>query len=328
MEPATIGVYEREADRYLSRRKAFQPELAAAFSTRVEPGRVRADLGCGPGLYLDRLGGPVVGVDAAFAMLRLAREARPDVPVLQADLEALPFRPGALGGAWASKSLQHIPRGRLPMTLARLHRSMRPGAPFTFCVLAGEADELSDDDFPGRWLSFWETARLADVLQGAGFDVDAVWTDRQLLNVTGARAHAVPDTVGEGMRVLVCTDQPSSSEADALIRFAARDAGLAPAETEPIAAVHEPDVGIFHAVNRIGHDATRDEHAAGFARLVRLVEWLQPQVVCVAAESVWRATVDPHATLGLQAKAMNGRPVYLASVDQLGEHLRVASTLG
>ena len=93
MEPATIGVYEREADRYLSRRKAFQPELAAAFSTRVEPGRVRADLGCGPGLYLDRLGGPVVGVDAAFAMLRLAREARPDVPVLQADLEALPFRP-------------------------------------------------------------------------------------------------------------------------------------------------------------------------------------------------------------------------------------------
>ncbi len=313
MEPATVDVYEQEAARYLSRRKAFQPDLAAAFSTRVAEGRVRADLGCGPGLYLDRLGAPVVGVDAAIAMLRLAREVRPEVPLVQADLEALPFRPSALGGAWASKSLQHIPRGRLPMTLARLHRSMTPGAPFTFCVLAGEADELSDDDFPGRWLSLWEPARLADVLQGAGFEVDAVWTDRQLLNVTGVRAQAVADTVAEGMQVLVCVDQPSSSEADVHVWFAARDAGLVTAAMEPITAVHEPGVGICHVVNRVGDDATHDEYAAGFARLERVVEWLQPRVVCVVAESGWRAVVDPNASVGLQSKAMSGRPVYLAA---------------
>ncbi len=105
---------------------------------------------------------------------------------------------------------------------------MAPGAPFTFCVLVGEADELSDDDFPGRWLSLWEPARLIDVLQGAGFDVDAVWTDRQLLNVTGVRAHAVADTVAEGMHLVVCVGQPRSSGLD------------------------EPGPGIFHVVNRVG----------------------------------------------------------------------------
>jgi ubiquinone/menaquinone biosynthesis C-methylase UbiE len=122
MERATVDVYERRAADWLARRPARYRDDAVAFSRRCLPGRPAVDLGAGPGSYLADLGRPLVALDAAAAMLELARHGAPDVPVVQADLEALPFRRGALGGGWARASYLHVPRLRLPLALARLRQ--------------------------------------------------------------------------------------------------------------------------------------------------------------------------------------------------------------
>ncbi len=71
-------------------------------------------------------------------MLELARETAPDAWPVQADLEALPFRRGALGAAWARASYLHLRPERLPLALADLHHALAVGAPAHLLLLAGE----------------------------------------------------------------------------------------------------------------------------------------------------------------------------------------------
>src|SRR4051812_35764859 len=99
VERATISVYEDRAAEWRQRRTPTMLPEARALAARCEPGALRADLGCGPGSYLGALGRPLVALDAAHAMLVLARGDAPDVPGVQADLEAIPFRRHSLGGA-------------------------------------------------------------------------------------------------------------------------------------------------------------------------------------------------------------------------------------
>ena len=188
------------------------------------PGAVTADLGCGPGSYLPHLARPTVALDAAFAMLPLAREAAPDAWAIQADLEALPFRRAALGAAWARASYLHVRTERLPAALADLHRALVVGAPATLSVIAGDTSgPWPNDDFPGRWFAGWSIdraarrarrCRLRRPLARHQRDDGAVAASRQL-----TRAALLPDTVGPGMRLLVCGLNPSLHAADAGVGF-------------------------------------------------------------------------------------------------------------
>src|SRR5438552_17718913 len=147
MERGTVDIYERNAAEWRKRRAPRFREHAVAFSTRVAAGAVRLDVGSGPGTYLADLGRPLVALDAAFAMVALGRETFPDVPAVQADLEALPFRRGALGGAWARASYLHVPKRHLPMALARLHHCLAVGAPIALTMRRGEAEgPIPEDD--------------------------------------------------------------------------------------------------------------------------------------------------------------------------------------
>ena len=67
----------------------------------------------------------------------------------------------------------HVPAVRLPHTLRELHLATVVGAPVAMLMLGGEGEgPLPDDDFPGRFFARWRPDRLADVLVGAGFEVD------------------------------------------------------------------------------------------------------------------------------------------------------------
>src|SRR6185436_1988680 len=105
MEEQTIAVYEARAEEWRDRRGARfldrVERLTRAMPVAGAAGiAITADLGCGAGLHLAHLPRPAVALDAAGAMVALAREAAPDVPGVRADLEALPFRRGALGAGW------------------------------------------------------------------------------------------------------------------------------------------------------------------------------------------------------------------------------------
>src|SRR5688500_8237647 len=115
MDKPTVAVYDAGAGRYAASRRAYEAEAAERFAAGIEGWR--ADLGCGPGLYVPHLGAPLVAIDASLAMLRESGAAH----ALQSDVAALPFRRGALAGAWASKCHQHLLPEELPAALADLH---------------------------------------------------------------------------------------------------------------------------------------------------------------------------------------------------------------
>jgi TDG/mug DNA glycosylase family protein len=350
MDRPTIEIYEAEAGGYEARRPARHTARAAAFVPEVLPGLPCADLGCGPGVYLEALAGPgtVVGVDAAYAMVDLARRRTPDAVVLQADLEALPFRDRTLGGAWARNSYVHVPKVRLPMALAHLHRALAVEAPVEITTLVGDDEgPLSDDDLPGRFFARWSPERFAQVVTGAGFDVERTEVVGDAAWVRARRARTLPDFVGPGIRLLVCGLYPSLVAADAGYGYAgatnrfwpaALAAGLVSRARDPFHALAVDRVGMTDLVKRATPRADllrASEYTGGVHRVRALVEWLRPGAVVFVGLAGWRAAVDRNARPGLQPDGFAGVPAYVmpstsglnarTSLAELVDHLRRAA---
>jgi TDG/mug DNA glycosylase family protein len=287
--------------------------------------------------------------------LQLVRDNTPDALRVQADLEALPFRHGALHTAWARNSYVHLPRARIPAALAGLHHSLVVGAQAMVLVLLGEREGrniFKRNDFPDRFFSQWDLDLLLDVLVGAGFDVDGYDVDGEPeweVHVRLTRARTLPDLVGPDMRLLVCGLNPSLYAADAGIGFArpgnrfwpaALAAGIASHDRDPWHAFRHHRVGFTDLVKRAtvgARELTKDDYRSGFSRVERMVQWLEPGAVVFVGLAGWRAAVDRHAQPGLQPYEMGGRPAYVmpstsglnarVPLGELADHLRAAAAL-
>jgi double-stranded uracil-DNA glycosylase len=350
MHRPTVAIYEHVAAEYAARRKPRARTEAVAFARRVQPGLLRADLGCGPGRYTDDLGEPVVAFDAARAMLDLVPRRAPHAVRVRGDLEALPFRRGGLAGAWANLSYQHLPRVDLPMALAHLHHALAVGAPVEMTVVAGEGDDDNQrvtDDFPGRLFSLWTETDLCRVLEGAGFNVESVTPDEDQLRVRMTRLPTLPDFVGAGLRMLICGLNPSEYSAATGVNFArpgnrfwpaALAAGLVTTERDPWGAVAVDRIGLTDLVKRATPRAdalTAAEYRSGAERLAWMAGWLRPAVICFVGLAGWRAAVDRHALAGLQPASFAGVPAYVmpstsgvnahSGLAALTNHLRAAA---
>jgi SAM-dependent methyltransferase len=88
------------------------------------------DIGCGNGRYLATLRerghrGYLVGADLSVGMLRTARPAMGDGPLLVSDAQALPFATGSFDAVLAMHMMYHVPdRAR---ALGEIRRVVRPG---------------------------------------------------------------------------------------------------------------------------------------------------------------------------------------------------------
>jgi TDG/mug DNA glycosylase family protein len=352
MDRPTVEVYERRGPDWAARRRPVRRAQARAFARLVQPGAPRLDLGCGAGRYTADLGSPVVGLDAAAAMLGRCRRQVPAVTLVQGDLEALPFGRRLFGGAWANMSYLHVPSVRLPLALWDLHRVLAVGAPLDIQVVHGdyEGSALPQDDVGGRFFASWRPPRLLDVLVGAGFEVRTCQVEADVVRVGARRRHSLADVVGPGMSMLVVGLNPSLYAAEAGIGFArpgnrfwpaAVAAGVVSRDRDPLDALRRHGVGMTDLVKRPTAGAgelTSDEYEQGMQRVERLVRWLEPAVVCLVGMAGWRAVVDRAAAPGRQASGLGGRPVYLmpstsganahASLEDLVAHLRAAGALG
>ena len=336
MDRVTVDVYEKRAEEWASRRSPVHRDRAVRLAGRALPGLAVADLGCGPGNYLADLGPSAVAVDAAAAMLALARAHTR--PAVRADLEALPFRDRSLGGAWASNSYLHVPKVRLPLALARLHWAMAVGAPLALSVVAGEGEgDWPGDDFPGRFFAYWQPETLAALLTGAGFDVELAEVAGERVWAEGRRARTLPDTVAAGLRVLVCGLNPSLVAADAGYGYAgptnrfwpaAVASGLVTHPRDPLGCALHDRVGMTDLVKRATPNAAvlrPEEYRAGAERVRRLVEWIRPGLVLFVGLAGWRAAVDLGATAGLQPEPFGGVPAYvMPSTSGLNAHTSAA----
>jgi len=258
----------------------------------------------------------------------------------------LPFKDRSLGGGWANMSYLHIARPRLPLALAQLHWAMAAGAPYDIQVLRGDLDlgQLADDDVPGRRFAAWSETALADTLLGAGFSVDEIEAERDVVRASGSRLLSLPDIVGPGLRLLVCGLNPSVYSAETGIGFARRanrfwtcavEAGLATIAFDPLRALADHGMGMTDLVKRPTARSSElrvDEYRSGLARVKRVIERFEPAVVCFVGLEGWRAAVDRRAAAGVQAEPIAGATVYVmpstsglnasASRADLVEHMR------
>lgn len=352
MDRPTIEVYEHNSDRYEARRTPRHLPAAQRFGRRTRGRGPVVDLGCGPGWHTAALGTPTVALDAAPAMLRRTREVAPTCLPVQADLAALPFRRGSLGGGWARNTYVHLRAPDVPMALADLHAALAVGAPIEATFFAGEAegrDVFPGDDLPGRWFSTWTRQRLEDVVTGAGFELDELDERHGAepgFTVRARRARTLPDTVAPGLRALVCGLNPSVRAADAGVGFvtpgnrfwpAALAAGLVTRDRDPRHALVHHGVGMTDLVKRATPRAdglSAAEYRSGVERLDRLCAWLRPGVVCFVGLAGWRAAVDRTATPGRQPQMLGGCRVYVlpstsganasSRLPDLVAHLRAA----
>lgn len=354
MDRATVDLYEAKAADYEARRRPVHGPAAEAFGASCPSGPV-VDLGSGPGWYSAALGPGAVALDAALAMVRRTREVAPSVAGVQADLLALPFAPGSLAGGWGRNTYVHLRAVDLPLALRDLQQALMIGGRVELSLFGGTVEGrevFPDDDFPGRWFSTWPTERLADVVAGAGLHLDELVeeprSDGVGLVVRATRPVGLADTVGPGMRLLVCGLNPSVHAAEAGVGFvtpsnrfwrAAVEAGVVSRRLDPRHALVAHGVGMTDLVKRPTPRAdalSRDEYVGGVARVRRLCEWLRPAAVCCVGLAGWRAAVDRRASPGWQPTDLGGSPVYVmpstsglnaaTSLAALVDHLRTATS--
>jgi TDG/mug DNA glycosylase family protein len=355
VDDETRAIYESQAAEWVAKRRPQHLDSVKALAERASGPSV--DLGCGPGWHTSALPRPAIALDAARAMLDLVPERAADALRVQADLEALPFRFGAFGAAWARNSYVHLPRVAVPLALADLHRSMRVGGRATIAMFLG-GDEGRDmfpgNDFGGRYFSRWDIDQLLDVVVGAGFELDDADlrtnnAREEEVHLDVVRARTLPDIVGPNLRMLVCGLNPSPYAADAGVGFArpgnrfwpaAIAARVVTADRDPRDALRRHGIGFTDLVKRAtvgAAELSRIEYRDGLARVERLAAWLEPAVIAFVGLAGWRAAVDAKAVAGPQPCTIGGRPVYVmpsssglnarSSVESLSEHLRTALSL-
>ncbi|MFZ1325683.1 MAG: methyltransferase domain-containing protein [Candidatus Contendobacter sp.] len=157
--------------------------LLSQIETAQEPAAI-LDAGCGTGYSAGGLarrwpGAALTLVDFAPSMLRIARHRQPDMTVVCADLEALPFHERAFGGYWSSLAWQWNDTRHC---LAEAGRILQPGGWLAVSTLGA-------DNFPELRHAFADADRYEHVLtppppeqlladcQAAGWTV-RVWEQR------------------------------------------------------------------------------------------------------------------------------------------------------
>ena len=195
----------------------------------------------------------------------------------------------------------------IPKALHNLHTTRSPG----------DVVELLFGTSPSR-------QRIADVLEGAGFETLKITSHGAGAQVESQVLPTLPDTVSSKMRMLLVGLNPSLHSVEAGYGFAGpgnrfwpagTEAGLVSKDRDPLHALKRHQIGMSDLVKRASTKASAIsdvEYQAGVARLDRLCGWLSPGIVCVLGITGWRSALNNrNLRLGRQTTQLGGRTVYV-----------------
>lgn len=128
------------------------------FDTNSKPRVI--DLGCGDGRdsrYMKEKGVDVVGIDLSQGMVNLARKKDPKIAFLQMDIRDTVFPDNTFHGAWASASLNNLPKSELSKVEKEVYRILEPGGIFAFSFKEGEGEGFEESVVEGheRYCSYY-----------------------------------------------------------------------------------------------------------------------------------------------------------------------------
>ncbi|MDH4143693.1 MAG: mismatch-specific DNA-glycosylase [Acidimicrobiia bacterium] len=232
----------------------------------------------------------------------------------------------------------------VPAALAAMHRRLAVGTTveLEFDVAPSGARTPTADR---RW-----PIELAEALvEGAGFDEITSTRLGGIVGVRARRARSLADTVGGGLRLLICGLNPSLYAADRGVAFARPGnrfwnavvaAGVDSVANRPDLLLQHHGIGLTDLVKRAtarADELDRSEYEHGLQRIERLVGWLRPGAVCFVGLAGWRAVVDRRASAGPATRRLGGAVVYVmpstsglnasSTPASLAAHLRAALAL-
>jgi ArsR family transcriptional regulator len=154
-------------------------DLDALIVARLDAGESMADLGCGPGELLAAMAsksagaGNLIGVDAAPAMLELARRKAvlSNASLRMGELTHLPLADSEVRAAVLSLTLHHLSDPLAALWEAR--RVVAPGGRLVVVDYLKHGLELMRQRFGDRWLGFTRE-EMSGWLSQTGFTVDAI----------------------------------------------------------------------------------------------------------------------------------------------------------
>ena len=138
------------------------------------------EIGCGPaahiGRYVADLGRRVVGIDLSEGALHVARRLNPSLPLVTADMRALPVRSDSTSGVLAFYSMIYEAADGVRAALAEFRRVVRRGGALLIAVHAGEGAQHFSD-YRGIavdiTLHYRRPEAFAALVQQAGFTLQA-----------------------------------------------------------------------------------------------------------------------------------------------------------
>jgi len=169
MTDDAVRWFDHEADDYFRRHRTPSEDLTELLPF-LRPGSRVLDLGCGPGTeagHLASLGHQVLAIDAAPAMLAIARRQHPRVEFRQGDMRALDLPPGSFDVVSALYSLIFLGSAEFDEVLRRIRRWLAPEG-LLFVVAQGGAPAEPGVAALFRLMPMEE---LAARLRSAGFEV-------------------------------------------------------------------------------------------------------------------------------------------------------------
>jgi SAM-dependent methyltransferase len=108
------------------------------------------DIGCGPGhvaAFLAARGASVSGIDLSPEMIAAARTRHPSLRFEAADMFALPFADGSLGGAVLMYAIVHLKTSELAAPFRELRRVLAPNGLALVAFHAGDETKHVDELF-------------------------------------------------------------------------------------------------------------------------------------------------------------------------------------
>jgi SAM-dependent methyltransferase len=165
----TIAVYDTKIQDYAALKPDPQQDKAMRdFSAQLPPGARVLDYGCGPGAFARAFadqGFEVEAFDASKEMVALT-QADPRIKAWQARFEEFQAL-HHYDGVWASFSLLHAPRDRMPDLLMAIQHALKPKGCLTLALKLGSG---SRRDSLGRLYTYYSLPELRGLLTEAKFD--------------------------------------------------------------------------------------------------------------------------------------------------------------
>jgi len=174
----TLLTYEKDAKTFLrqwGRKKYKRPALLKEWMALLPKQGVLLDLGCGAGQdarYLATLGHRVIGLDRTMPLLQFAKRRSSSIPLVLADMRALPLRDRTLDGIWAAASLIHLPKRTVSRVLVLLQQLVNPEGLLAGTFTFGSTSRVKTGGWmPGRYFARWKKDELARAFHRADWIV-------------------------------------------------------------------------------------------------------------------------------------------------------------